>query len=167
MRRDPAGGGKAHKLTREAARPALLYVEDDDDNWEVAELRLAKNYELLRASNDEEACRIIRERRNDIDVVLMDIELRGSELNGVELTELLRGNRLPNRAWLPAYARDLPALSKPIVYVTAHGTRYTSVQLMLASIFCPWATTQTSERPTPRARSASLSAPSACAARVA
>ncbi|MET0342936.1 MAG: response regulator [Polyangiales bacterium] len=125
-------------LERKASVPSqtrkelLLYVEDDDDNWEVAELRLAKNYELLRAANDEEACRIIRERRNDIDVVLMDIELRGSELNGVELTELLRGNRLPHRAWLPAYARDLPALSKPIVYVTAHGTRYTSVQLMLS-----------------------------------
>jgi len=115
-----------------ARKELLLYVEDDQDNWEVAELRLAKNYDLLHASNDEEACRIIRERWQEIDVVLMDIELRGSELNGVELTELLRGNRLPDRAWLPAYARDLPALSKPIVFVTAHGTRYTSVQLMLS-----------------------------------
>jgi CheY-like chemotaxis protein len=110
----------------------LLYVEDDNDNWEVAELRLSKSYDMLRAVTDEQACRLIRERKDDIDIILMDIELRGSELNGVELTELLRGNRLTQRTFLPAYARDLPPISKPVVYVTAHGARYTSVQLLLS-----------------------------------
>jgi len=113
-------------------RELLLYVEDDDDNWEVAELRLSKNYDLIRAANDEQACNLLRERRGDIDVILMDIELRGSQLNGIELTELLRGNKLANRPILPAYARDLPPVSKPIVYVTAHGARYTSGQLLLS-----------------------------------
>lgn len=110
----------------------LLYVEDDDDNWEVAELRLSKSYDMIRAATDAQACQLIRQRRSDIDLILMDIELRGSELNGVELTELLRGNRLPQRTFLPAYARDLPPISKPVVYVTAHGARYTNVQLMLS-----------------------------------
>jgi len=110
----------------------LLYVEDDDDNWEIAELRLGKKYDLIRAATDEQACRLIRERKSEIDVILMDIELRGSELNGVELTELMRGNRLTGRTHLPAFARDLPAISKPVVYVTAHGARYTSVQLLLS-----------------------------------
>jgi CheY-like chemotaxis protein len=110
----------------------LLYVEDDDDNWEVAEYRLADSYNLVRAKTAEEACAIIRARRAEIDVILMDIELRGSDLNGVELTELLRGNRLPASRSIPNYARNLPLFSKPVIYVTAHGRRYTSVQLMLS-----------------------------------
>jgi CheY-like chemotaxis protein len=110
----------------------VLYVEDDDDNWEVAELRLSKSYDLIRASSDEQACHLLRERRGEIDLVLMDIELRGSQLNGVELTELLRGNPLRRHAPLPSYARDLPLLSKPVVFVTAHGARYTNAELRLS-----------------------------------
>jgi CheY-like chemotaxis protein len=110
----------------------LLYVEDDDDNWEIAELRLGKNYQIVRADSAYAACKIIRERRAEIDVILMDIELRGSELNGIELTELLRGNGHPDQAGLPSYARNLPSISKPIVYVTAHGARYTNLTLMLS-----------------------------------
>ena len=110
----------------------VLYVEDDDDNWEVAELRLSNDFDLIRASNDEEACRLLRERRGEIDMVLMDIELRGSQLNGVELTELLRGNELRRRSAIPSYARDLPLLSKPVVYLTAHGAHYTNAELRLS-----------------------------------
>jgi CheY-like chemotaxis protein len=135
MRRDPDNNRPAQerpKLPRGLRPELILYVEDDDDNWEVAELRLGKSYELIRAPNAQEACRLLRTRRGEIDLILMDIELRGSALNGVELTELLRGNRLPDGASLPAYARNLPPLSKPVVYVTAHGARYTSVQLMLS-----------------------------------
>jgi CheY-like chemotaxis protein len=120
------------RLPRGLRPDVVLYVEDDDDNWDVAELRLGKHYAMLRATNDESACRIVRERRGEIDIILMDIELRGSTLNGVELTELLRGNRLTSRTDLPAYARDLPVLSKPIVYVTAHGARYSNVRLLLS-----------------------------------
>lgn len=134
MKRNPPNqrGSLRPSLAAGPRKELLLYVEDDDDNWEIAELRLAKNYDLVRAATDEQACRLIRERKSEIDVILMDIELRGSELNGVELTELLRGNRLAGREYLPAYARDLPAVSKPVVYVTAHGARYTSVQLLLS-----------------------------------
>jgi len=110
----------------------LLYVEDDDDNWEVAQLRLSKCYELLRARTDVEACNIVRERRQDIDVILMDIELRGSQLNGVELTELLRGSASIRQDALPEYARDLKPLAKPILYVTANGARHSELKLKLS-----------------------------------
>lgn len=135
MRKDPDAQKPSEarsKLPRGIRPDVLLYVEDDDDNWEVAELRLGKHYAMLRAKDDESACRIVRERRGEIDIILMDIELRGCALNGVELTELLRGNRGPARDSLPAYARDLPVLSKPIIYVTAHGARYTNVRLLLS-----------------------------------
>jgi CheY-like chemotaxis protein len=120
------------RLPRGLRPDVLLYVEDDDDNWEVAELRLGKHFAMLRATDDASACRIVRERRGEIDIILMDIELRGSALNGVELTELLRGHCAKPRDTLPEYARDLPVISKPIIYVTAHGARYTNVRLMLS-----------------------------------
>src|SRR5688572_33120334 len=85
----------ASKLaTRETRRRDLvLYVEDNDDNWHVAKLRLSDGYELVRAVDAREACRVLRARGAELSAVLMDIELRGSDLNGLELTELLRGKR--------------------------------------------------------------------------
>ncbi|MET0287183.1 MAG: response regulator [Polyangiales bacterium] len=131
MKRDQVGRGR-ESLSKGLRRERILYVEDDDDNWEIAELRLAKRYDLVRARTDEQACRFLREQHQDIDLILMDIELRGSELNGIELTELLRGNTLPERSLLPSYARHLPPVGKPVIFVTAHGARYTSVKLMLS-----------------------------------
>jgi CheY-like chemotaxis protein len=123
-------------LPRRAPTPSeqppelLLYVEDDDDNWEVAELRLSRSYTLLRARNDMEACQILRARRGEIDVVLMDLELRGSALNGIELTSLIRG--VPPRNDLPEYAREVPPFGKPVIYVTAHGARYPGSALLVS-----------------------------------
>lgn len=114
---------------RKGSRDTILYVEDDDENWDVADLRLAETYDMLRAKGSREACELMRERHNSIDVVLMDIELRGSELNGIELTELFRGKKL--RRSVPYYAESLPLVSKPIIFVTAHGARYSDVELML------------------------------------
>ena len=112
-------------------RALVLYVEDDDLNWEVAQYRLGKTYELLRACTAEQACAIVRAQCGELDAILMDIELRGSDLNGVELTELMRGNTKLSQGDLPGYARNLPYFSKPVVYVTAHGASYTRVHLML------------------------------------
>jgi CheY-like chemotaxis protein len=125
----PPGTPPRSPLPRGLRRELLLYVEDDDDNWDIAELRLAKTFTLLRAANDEEACKLVRTRRHEIDIILMDIELRGSVLNGVELTALLRGNALPDRE-LPDYAQRLPPISKPIIYVTAHDARFSTAQLL-------------------------------------
>lgn len=109
-------------------RELLLYVEDNDDNWHVAQLRLRESYSLLRAADAREACRILRERGAELSAVLMDIELRGSELNGVELVETMRGKR--PRALLPEFARSLTPLTAPIIFVTAHGAKYTEEQLL-------------------------------------
>ena len=110
-------------------RARLLYVEDDDENWHVAELRLAEDFELVRAANSRDACRIVRDGAGGLMAILMDIELRGSELNGIELTELFRG-KSPAKP-LPDYAVSLPTYTSPIVFVTAHGARYSDVELML------------------------------------
>lgn len=118
-----ADGEGAHHV-----RQRLLYVEDNDDNWEVAQLRLGESYDLLRAGDSRAACEIIRRQRDRIDSILMDIELRGSELNGLELTKLLRGDLL-ERA-LPEYARNLPAFGKPILFVTAHGAKHSDESLL-------------------------------------
>ncbi len=111
-------------------RELLMYVEDDDDNWRVASLRLSDCYELLRAKSSSEACRLLSARGAELSAILMDIELRGSEMNGVELTQLVRG-KAP-RGSLPEYARGVASLQTPIIFVTAHTARYSDAQLLLA-----------------------------------
>lgn len=111
-------------------REALLYVEDDDDNWVVTELRLRNVYELVRAATSEQACSVLARRGREFAAILMDIELRDSELNGVELTQLLRGKS--TRQNLPAYARTAPVLETPILFVTAHGAKYSDAFLLNA-----------------------------------
>ena len=110
-------------------RARLMYVEDDDENWQVAQLRLEHDFEIVRAKSAQEACSLLKARGGDFIVILMDIELRGSDLNGIELTELFRGKRLNKD--LPDYARNLPTFTAPIIFVTAHNARYTDVELML------------------------------------
>jgi CheY-like chemotaxis protein len=113
-----------------ADREQLLYVEDDDDNFRVAELRLGDVYDLVRAADSDEACRELRNRGKQLTAILMDIELRGSQLNGVELTELIRGRIA--RSDVPTHARNVPVLDIPIIFVTAHGAKYTDAALLLA-----------------------------------
>jgi CheY-like chemotaxis protein len=123
--------GEPPRGPRQVHRELLLYVEDDDTNWQVAELRLNHGYELIRAASSSEACRVVRARGNDLAGILMDIELRGSELNGVELTKALRGKPLEGPT--PSYAVELPVLAyTPIIFVTAHNAKYSDAQLVLA-----------------------------------
>jgi CheY-like chemotaxis protein len=104
-------------------------VEDDDDNFRVAELRLGESVDLVRARNAQEACDVVRKRGSELNAILMDIELRGSDLNGVELVELLRGK--PKRK-APSYAADLLPLRTPIIFVTAHGAKFSDALLMMS-----------------------------------
>jgi len=109
----------------------VLYVEDEDDAWQIAELRLGHAYELLHARNAEEACNQAILRKADLSAILMDIALAGSDFNGIELTEILRGKRTKDR--LPGYARNVPVLSStPIIFVTAHTSTYTETLLLRA-----------------------------------
>jgi CheY-like chemotaxis protein len=122
-------GAFSQRPSPQGNRDTILYVEDDDENWDVAEYRLSSAYRMLRAKTSKEACRQVVEHLREITIILMDIELRGSELDGIELTSLFRGKRLTRE--LPDYARALPTITKPIIFVTAHGVRYSDVELML------------------------------------
>jgi CheY-like chemotaxis protein len=115
--------------SREGSEDAdeILYVEDDDDNYLVAELRIGKRYRLVRARDAEETCRVVRSRGEHLRAILMDIELRGSDLNGIELAQLVRGMLGESR--LPDYAVALPKLSVPVLFVTAHGAKYDEPRL--------------------------------------
>lgn len=107
--------------------PRVLYVEDNDDNWHVTELRLGRSYDLLRANTDRAACEILS-RPGKLYAILMDIELGGSQLNGIQLTKLIRGTL--SASDLPDYARGVPLLEVPVLFVTAYGNAYSRTELL-------------------------------------
>lgn len=116
------------KLTQTPGQPApsqrrlVLYVEDNDDNWAVAELRLSSVYNLIRAANDREACELLTKHASELYIVLMDVELQGSQLNGIALTKLLRGNLPADQT--PHYARSVAQSQVPVVFVTAYHATF-------------------------------------------
>jgi CheY-like chemotaxis protein len=101
----------------------VLYVEDEPSNWEVTELRLRKKYKLLWAKSDLEACGMVKQFSGQFLAVLMDVQLKGSVLDGMKLTRLFRG-KLPADQ-VPSYAHDLPPVKCPVFFVTAYGNLYT------------------------------------------
>lgn len=112
--RDGASGQRPRRL--------ILCVEDDRANSDVVRLNLRRKYDLLFADSDREACGLLVEHHRKIDTILMDIELQNSGLNGVELTKLIRGKL--DRADLPDYAKDVPQMDTPVIFVTAYGSKY-------------------------------------------
>lgn len=115
----PSSDGGSKKL--------VLYVEDEAENREVTELRLRDRFELVWATNDREACSMIQKHHERLYAILMDIQLKGSQLDGIQLTKLLRGEPLSGT---PQHAQGLPVLDIPIIFVTAYGARYTEEQLL-------------------------------------
>ncbi len=103
-------------------RKKVLYVEDEEANLDVARICLEKKYELLLARNDREACEILTKYGDEIAIILMDIELKNSKLDGIQLTKLVRGKL--DRDTLPEYARSVPVLKTPAIFVTAYGDKY-------------------------------------------
>ncbi|MBN2194857.1 MAG: response regulator [Polyangiaceae bacterium] len=110
------------RLSRSISR--ILYVEDEDANWEVTQLSLRGRFELTRARNSREACERVGERA--FDLILMDIQLAGSDLSGIELTEALTGRRTEG---LPSYAAGV-RVEMPIVFVTAYSSLYSRGELL-------------------------------------
>lgn len=108
----------------------LLYVEDNDDNWAVAELRLGARFQLIRAATDRKACELLAKEGPRLCAVLMDIELQGSELNGIELARLIRGTN--QRPSLPPYAKAVPVMNVPLIFVTAYNQVYSEDVLKAA-----------------------------------
>lgn len=103
------------------ARPerVVLYVEDEAANWEVTELRLRGRFTLIWARSAEEACTAIRAHDGKFHAVLMDLQLKGSQLDGLQLTALLKHR--PLGFDVPEFARNLPTVDSPIFFVTAFG----------------------------------------------
>jgi CheY-like chemotaxis protein len=109
----------------------VLYVEDEDQNWITAELRLKRSYHLVRARNDREACEMLARYGDQLSAILIDIQLHGSVLDGIQLARLIRGK--PVQAVLPAYAEAVPVMANvPILFVTANGARYSEPVLLSA-----------------------------------
>jgi CheY-like chemotaxis protein len=109
-------------------KPLVLYVEDDPANQTVAASKLKRKYDVIIASTSTIACHILESRGKDLAFILMDIELKESELNGVELALLIRGKL--GKKVLPDCARRVPVLDVPILFVTAYGQKYDSELLM-------------------------------------
>lgn len=103
----------------------LLYVEDEDVNWEVTQANLRGRYALDRAREARETFARIREKTYD--AILMDIQLIKSDLNGIELAQCLRGTF---KGAKPPYAVGIELPSTPIIFLTAYGARYTREELM-------------------------------------
>jgi serine phosphatase RsbU (regulator of sigma subunit) len=116
---------------RASGAEMVVYVEDDADNWRVTRARLRRRFRLVWAKTSREACEVIEANGDRIFAVLMDIELKGSELDGIQLARLIRGTL--DREALPAYARSVPVLPKvPILFVTAYGPQYPEAELLAA-----------------------------------
>ncbi|MCC6332801.1 MAG: response regulator [Myxococcales bacterium] len=107
-------------------RPVILYVEDDADTFRLAHLRLQQKYRLLHAATDREACAQLEVWGEKLYAVLMDLELQGSLLDGLALVRLIRGQLPAGQS--PPYARRVPALSVPVLVLTASTARHTEAE---------------------------------------
>ena len=107
--------GEAEASSDEMFR--VLYVEDNEANWAITEMSLRDAYHLELATNSDKAIELLNIHR--FDLILMDIELQGSRLDGIEITRAIRGGGL-------SYA------NVPIIFVTAYSARYSRSDLIAA-----------------------------------
>jgi CheY-like chemotaxis protein len=107
----------------------VLYVEDDDTSWELSQLAMRGCLSMHRARTSREAFGALV--KNPYDLILMDIELAGSDLNGIEITQAMRGRF---QGALPSYATGLTPEQRdlPVVFVTAYQARYKPEDLYAA-----------------------------------
>lgn len=102
----------------------ILYVEDEDANWQVTELHLRGKYHLKRATNSAEALAAVEHEH--FDLILLDIQLKGSELDGIQICRAIRAGV---RAGIP---RREAIMKTPVVFVTAYSARYDKPALLEA-----------------------------------
>jgi CheY-like chemotaxis protein len=108
----------------------VLYVEDEAPNRDVAAFRLRDRCELHCAEDSRTACDLMCRLSERLGAILMDIQLRGSDLDGIALTKLARGTLRPEER--PPYAAGMPVVTVPIFFVTAYGDRYSEKELLAA-----------------------------------
>lgn len=106
-------------------KSSVLYVEDEQINWELTEMALREHYTLKRAATSREAFSALA--TNVFDLILMDIQLSGSDLNGIEITQILKDRF---RGTPPDYTNGIRCPVTPIVFVTAYSARYQRDTLM-------------------------------------
>ncbi len=106
-------------------RPLIVYVEDDYDTFKLTELRLRAKYRVLWAKNDREACALFCAHDGNLLAILMDLDLAGSQLDGLGLIKLLRGKL----ARAPDYAQLVPKSSVPILVLTASSSGYAELEV--------------------------------------
>lgn len=106
-------------------RHRILYVEDDDATWQVTERYLRDRYDIERAKNSDEALQLLRAKA--FNLILLDIELAGSALDGIALCRVLRARPEARHARISVP----PGLDQvPIVFVTAYSARYPKEELL-------------------------------------
>jgi CheY-like chemotaxis protein len=110
--------------------PWIVYVEDEEDNWIVTELQLRRRFQLSWARDDRAACELLGLASRPVHAILMDIQLQGAGMDGIQLTRVLRGTA--PAAQVPEYARGLAPTTAPIIFVTAYGARYSEPELLQA-----------------------------------
>ena len=83
--------------------PLILVAEDEDSNYELVRIVLAKRYRLLRAHNGIEAVTLCEDEHPDM--ILMDIRM--PDMNGLDATRIIKevNHEIPIVA-LSAYAFD-------------------------------------------------------------
>ncbi len=83
--------------------PLILIAEDEDSNYELVRIVLAKRYRLLRAHNGIEAVTLCEDEHPDM--ILMDIRM--PDMNGLDATRIIKevNHEIPIVA-LSAYAFD-------------------------------------------------------------
>ena len=124
---DPASPDDSSQSTGEA-RPRVLYVEDEKDNYDVLAYRLADRYTIVWAETDRQAIELLCEHGDDLYAVLMDIQLMGSAMDGIELTRAIRG--------IGSVDSPGPAITVmaeiPIIFLTGYISRYSREELAQA-----------------------------------
>ena len=83
--------------------PLILVAEDEDSNFELVRIVLAKRYRLMRAHNGIEAVTLCEDEHPDL--ILMDIRM--PDMNGLDATRIIKevNHEIPIVA-LSAYAFD-------------------------------------------------------------
>jgi len=116
------GVGRDSRPTEAKQKLPVLFVEDDPASRRVGVMRLDRHFDLLVAENDREACDLYRAHATRIHLILLDIQLQGSTLDGMRLCQLFRSGKCDVE--IPEYARGLPVTAIPVVFMTAYGNRY-------------------------------------------
>jgi CheY-like chemotaxis protein len=104
----------------------LLYVEDEDVNWEVSALNLSSRYSLTRAKTAEETFSILKTEK--FHAIMMDIQLANSALDGLAITRILKGKEPAVK--IPPFAQGIQGHDTPIIVVTAYSARYPREEIL-------------------------------------